>query len=69
MKTIRFTDETKLEAGLRVIMDHGLVQYTDKLDVYRIPHAVVALLDQQGIPYEVVTTQPNSSPLSQSPKR
>jgi len=69
MKTIRFTDETKLEAGLRVIMDNGLVQYTDKLDVYRIPHAVATLLDQQGIPYEVVKSQPNSSPLSQSLER
>jgi len=69
MKTIRFTDETKLEAGLRVIMDNGLVQYTDKINVYRIPNSVVALLDKKGIPYEVVTTQPNSSPLSQSPER
>jgi hypothetical protein len=66
MKTIRFTDETKLEAGIRVIMDHGLVQYTDKLDVYRIPHAGVVLLDQQGIPYEVVKSQPNSNPRSPS---
>jgi hypothetical protein len=65
-ENLRFTDETKLEAGLRVIMDHGLVQYTDKLDVYRIPHAVVALLDQHGIPYEVVKSQPNSSPRSPS---
>ena len=51
MKTIVFTNESKIEAGLRLIVTSGYVEYTSEKGVYRIPDHVAALLAKAGIPY------------------
>ena len=60
MRTIRFTDDSKREEGARIIVTSGLVEYTEKKGVFRVPNYVLEILDKEGIPYEVLKTGRNS---------
>jgi hypothetical protein len=51
MMAIRFTDSSKLEEGLRLIMDNGLVEYTEREDTFIVPIQTTVLLDEEEIPY------------------
>jgi hypothetical protein len=51
---IRFTDETRLEEGLRIIVLSGPVEFTGVKGVYKVPEDIIALLDERRVPYEVV---------------
>ena len=66
MKTIRFTDETKREEGLRIIVLNGPVEYTEIRGVYRIPNYMLSLLDESSIPYEVIKSHQNAGQLVES---
>ena len=59
MRTIRFTDDNKREEGARIIVTSGMVEYTEKKGVFRVPNHVLEILDRQGIPYEVLKTGRN----------
>lgn len=54
MRAIRFTDPRTREEGLRIIILNGLVVFTGKRGVYRIPNYVEKLLKAEDIPFEVV---------------
>lgn len=51
--TIRFTDETKIEEGLRTIIFIDFVQYVGK-NLYRIPASTIEKLNEANIPFEIV---------------
>ena len=52
---IRFTDESKREEGARIIVLNGPVEYTETKGVYRVPEDTLKLLDENNIPYEIVS--------------
>lgn len=60
---IHFTDDTKLEEGLRIITFNGPVVFTGHKGVYRVPNYVLAMLDEAQIPYERVNLPPSRNPL------
>ena len=60
MKTIRFTDESKKEEGARIVVTSGLVEYTGRKGVIRVPDYVLKILRRQGIPYEFVKSAEDS---------
>jgi len=59
INAIRFTDESRREEGLRIIVFCGPVEYTVTKGVYRVPEDILTLLDEQGIPYEIVVRDGN----------
>jgi len=59
---IHFTDDTKLEEGLRIIMFNGPVVFTGQKGVYRVPNYVLGLLDKAQIPYERVNLKNDVQP-------
>ena len=58
MRTIRLTDESTREQGLRIITLNGPVEFTGRKGEYRVPNIVIELLHEQHIPYEDVNPVP-----------
>lgn len=57
MKTILLSTEEKekKEEGLRLIILGGMVEYTGQKDVYRVPNDTLRRLDENKIPYQLLS--------------
>lgn len=52
MLAIRFSDETRQEDGLRLIMSNGPVRFTGTRGIYQVPPYILGLLNAADIPYQ-----------------